>query len=169
MHYLANYVSVELEKLKSSVSDSDPDHEDKQRKNKLDAKATTPSVASQINLNAFTLFRKARVESINASESGLAFADIQRKIGKMWKECSEEEKTEFRQLALAKSNVDRTVEHAKSRKHGVQAFILFRNDKAKEIKRKNPEKSFSDIQKEAGREWKKCSKKMRSKYMEKEK
>jgi hypothetical protein len=120
--------------------------------------------SSQINLNAFAIFRAERTAVLKTLPQKLAFKDLQTRIGREWRETSNELKAQYRNRAtreLVPSSL--LVEQSMKRKVGVKAFSIFRNQLATKIEKM----SFVQLQREAGRRWKIKTTEEKQKYLEK--
>jgi hypothetical protein len=122
--------------------------------------------SSQINLNAFAIFRSERTAVLKKLPLKLSFKELQKRIGREWRESPLELKSQYRLQATSELVLSSSLlEQSMKRRAGVKAFSIFRNELATRIEKT----TFVQLQREAGRRWKLKTAEEKQKYLEKAK
>jgi hypothetical protein len=149
------------------------------------------STAPKRNLSAYMFFANCHRPYVRKIYPEVNTPDITRILGRMWMDASKEEKKIYEELAekdkeryhnekklqqMLPRDVDdegdrkprkkRLKKDPTAPKRNSSAYIFYSNEKRHELKRNNPELSFSDIAKILSKQWKNASAEDRRPYEE---
>lgn len=143
----------------------------------------TTHVKPKRAMTAFLFFSKEQRPKVVESNPNKGFGDIQKLLGSMWRELSEDDKKTYKDLSAADQSrykeemknyvPDPNAEAPRKKKRkkdpnapkrGKSAFMFYSIEKRPKISKKKPELSFTEIAKFIGAEWKNLKPRTKKKY-----